>query len=255
MSKSKFCRIGIVGKPFIGECSDAWNKNVIVNGNLNSIIYEAGLVPLGIMPVTPEKNFNLIDESDDFVLSVQDKEKIIDQLSCVDGVILQGGMQTLAYEEFIARYAMAKQIPIMGICAGFNTIVRVCGGTIIKNPTSNHECEPDEFAHSIIVDPESNFFRLMKGAVRVEVNSVHWMIAPIRGVPRSLKVAAVSSDKLVEVVEGREGPIFGYKFHPEVMAREGNKTYDPRMKNVFDDFFDRCIKYHNKKAYKEERTL
>ena len=125
--EKEFCKIGIVGKPFIGECSDEWNNNVIVNGNLCDIVYESGYIPVGIMPISPREKFNLTDSEDSYILNQFDRDRIKQQIRDLDGIILQGGMQTLAYEEFIAKVAIHNHIPIMGICAGFNTLVRVSG--------------------------------------------------------------------------------------------------------------------------------
>jgi len=255
MENKVMLRIGIVGKPFIGESSDEWNKNIIVNGNLNNLIYKAGHVPVGITPISPEDKFNQIDEVDPYRLTNFDKRRIVRQINYLDGIILQGGMQTLAYEEFIAKIAIANTIPIMGICAGFNTLVRVCGGKIIQNPTDSHDREPDEISHSLIIEPESNFYRLMGRKVSVDVNSVHWMIAPMNGIPPSLSIAAISPDKLVEVVEGKHKPIYGYKFHPEIMALEENKTYNPLMKNVFNDFFCKCAEFKRDREYNLDKVM
>ncbi len=253
--EKEFCKIGIVGKPFIGECSDEWNKNVIVNGNLNDIVYKAGYLPVGILPISPREKFNMTDSVDSYELLQFDKDRIRQQIRDLDGIILQGGMQTLAYEEFIARVAIHNRIPIMGICAGFNTIVRVSGGKVIEDISASHDKEPDELAHSIIIDPDSEFYRLMGKQTSVQVNSVHWMVAQLRGIPSSLRIAAVSPDRLVEVVEGRDSPIYGYKFHPEVMAIEGNKTYNPIMKNIFNNFFAKCEEYQKSKTVFQEKEM
>jgi len=250
-----FLKIGIVGKPFIGKSDDEWNKNIVINGNLNNIVYKSGNIPIGLTPISPEEHFNKVDDVDSYRLSDFDKQRVKRQIKNLDGVILQGGMQTLAYEEFLAKCAIANGVPIMGICAGFNTLVRVCGGWVMSDETCTHDKEPDKLAHSLMINPESNFYRLMGEKATIEVNSVHWMIAPIIGIPRSLNIAALSPDKLVEVVEGVSKPIFGYKFHPEVMAQEQNKTYNPQMQNIFDDFFERCHEYHLCKKVENERIM
>ncbi len=237
-------KIGIVGKQHIGNIDGAWNDYTVTSGKINYLVVNNGGVPISITPVTMPENLNKEDSHDEYELTPEEKEKIDIQIDGLDGIILQGGMQTCSYEEYIAKRAMEKGIPIMGICAGFNVIIRAAGGEVIHNESGSHDKNPNEFAHSITIDPTSNLYKLMDCDEEIEVNSVHWMIAKEEGVPQDvLKIVAHSPDGLVEAYEGVNGPIYGYKFHPEVMATEGAGCYNPKMNNIFKDFVEKCLEY------------
>ena len=47
---------------------------------------------------------------------------------------MQGGIETDNYEIIIAKYCYDNNIPVLGICAGQNNIVRALGGATYKIP-------------------------------------------------------------------------------------------------------------------------
>jgi len=241
-------KIGIVGKPFIGNMDYDWNEYIVISGKINDLILQNHCIPIGITNVTTGKNLNQDDCHDNYQLSKIEIVQINLQIEGLDGIILQGGIQTCAYEEYIAKQAIEKGIPIMGICAGFNTIVRVSGGTIVKSDNNFHDQDPNEIAHTINILPDSNLFKLMNGEAEIGVNSVHTMIAFKEGIPQDkLRISALSNDGLVEAVEGQNRkPIYGYKFHPEVMVTNGKNCYNEKIINIFTDFFEKCREYQDR---------
>lgn len=250
--------IGIVGKPYIGNMDYDWNEYTVISGRINDLVSQNNCIPIGITNVTTGSNLNQDDCLDKYELSDNERKQIDLQIDGLDGIILQGGIQTCAYEEYIAKQAMEKRIPIMGICAGFNTIVRAAGGTIVKNDNNSHDQDPNEIAHAINIIPNSNLSKLMDGENEIRVNSVHWMIAKKDGIPQEkLNIVALSPDGLVEAIEGKAGnPIYGYKFHPEVMATKGSQCYNEKMVNIFTDFFEKCREYqHINEGEKTEQQL
>jgi len=48
-----------------------------------------------------------------------------------DGIVIQGGLSSDDYEIKAAKYAIDNDIPILGICAGFNNIIRAMGGKFL----------------------------------------------------------------------------------------------------------------------------
>ena len=238
-------RIGVVGKPFNeqGNTLHRWNNYYVISGLISSLVNQNGGIVVGIIPITDKESLSKEDDYDIYKLTDEEKTRIDMQIEGLDGIILQGGLQTLAYEEYIAKVAIENGIPIMGICAGFNNIIRALNGKTKKDETGKHDYIPEEIAHTIIIEPNSRLYKLMKGEKEVGLNSVHSIIAE-DNLPEILNVTAKSPDGLVEAFEGKNNrPIFGYKFHPELMATKGAKCYNPKMNNLFKDFNEICLKY------------
>ena len=242
-------RIGVVGKPFNtqGKMDYDWNNYYAVSGLITNLVNEKGGISASITPATAENSSRTEDGYSDYELTDEEKAKIDAQIDELDGIILQGGIQTLAHEQYIAKRAMEKKIPIMGICAGFNNIIRAAGGKTIKSETDEHDQIPDEIAHTIIIEKDSNLYKLMDGEEEIGVNSIHTIIARQEDMPDILNVTAKSPDGLVEAYEGKNSPIFGYKFHPELMATKDAKCYNPKMENIFSDFNEKCLEYKREK--------
>ena len=246
-------KIGIVGKPFNqqGYMDYSWNNYNVISGVISDLVNENNGVVISVTPVISRDKLNDKDEHDRYELTDIEKTKIDLQIENLDGIILQGGIQTLAYEEYIAKIAMKKNIPIMGICAGFNNIIRAAGGTTLKDETGEHDQIPDEIAHTIRIAKGSNLYRLMEGEEEIGVNSIHTVVAREEDIPDEFIITAKSDDGLVEAIEGKNSPVYGYKFHPEVMATKGTKCYNPKMNNIFKDFNKRCLEY---KKLKEQQA-
>lgn len=252
-----FPKIGVVGKPFNqqGYMDYSWNNYNVTSGVISDLVDQNGGVVISVTPITSRDNLSKEDSHDEYELTDEEKSKIDIQIQELDGVILQGGIQTLAFEEYIAKKAMEKGMPIMGICAGFNNIIRAAGGKTLKDEGCTHDQIPDEIAHTIKINPESNLYKLMDGEEEIGVNSIHTIIARQEDIPDTMNVTATSPDGLVEAYEGKESPIFGYKFHPEVMATKGTKCYDPRMNNIFEDFNSRCLEYKKNREQSMQTEL
>lgn len=73
-------------------------------------------------------------------------------LDICDGIILEGGLSSASYEVEAAKYAINNDIPLLGICAGFNNIIRAMGGNVflIEN-NLKHNKEDGQYAHTNIV--------------------------------------------------------------------------------------------------------
>ena len=90
-----------------------------------------GLV-MGILPQTTRKNFNRVDETDSVALTKEEIDNLLFFVKKCDGIILQGGISSHNYEEYIAKYRYNNDIPLIGICAGYNNIIRGLGGVTKK---------------------------------------------------------------------------------------------------------------------------
>lgn len=132
--EDKHLIVGIVMKPFLSSqlTGSIWDDlyvkqnfaDILARFNTNCI----GIIPQGIS--LDRLNSNDIDLSRDKDLTQNQKRFLIEQINLCDGLILQGGLSSHKYEIFIAQYAIENNIPIIGICAGFNNITRAIGAEV-----------------------------------------------------------------------------------------------------------------------------
>lgn len=226
--------IGIVSKNLTVEDFYGWQWQRICDSIRYAINKNGGLA-IGILPQKNNQDFNQEDEHEDIKLTKQEQENILQTVKLCDGIILQGGITSHNYEEFIAKYCYEHDIPCLGICAGFNNMVRALGGDTIKLTNVDIHDRPDlQYAHSCnIIDKKSLFYKII-GRDTFSVNSVHTYIA--NNVPNSLTVVAVSDDKQVEVVEATGKRFYiGIKYHPELLVDKDNFE-----NNIFKTFIEKC---------------
>lgn len=115
-------------KPIIGIVSKHYadyktNKiDTFIRDEVKQAIFDNEGIAIGILPTELKINYCSDDWKEN--LSIEEKENLISQIELCDGIILQGGVRTDNYEMIVAKYCYEKDIPILGICAGQNCIVR-----------------------------------------------------------------------------------------------------------------------------------
>ena len=119
--------IGIVSKNLTMKDFFGWQWQRICDSIRYAINKNGGLV-IGILPQKNNQTFNQEDEHENIELTQFEQEKLLQTLKLCDGIILQGGISSHNYEEFIAKYCYDNNIPCLGICAGFNNMIRALGG-------------------------------------------------------------------------------------------------------------------------------
>ena len=232
--------IGIVSKNITIEDFYNWSWQRISNDVRYSVYKNGGLV-MGILPQPTRKDFNQEDESEKIKLTKKEKEDILFFVNQCDGIILQGGISSHNYEEFIAKYCYEHDIPLIGICTGYNNIIRGLGGRAEKILNTDVHDRPDlQYAHKCLVaDKDSLFFKLVKSS-RFDVNSVHTYVGT--HIPPQLSVVATSNDGQVEVVEAKDKAVYiGIKYHPELLV-----DIDKKQNNIFRMFVKVCKDKSNK---------
>lgn len=223
--------IGIVAKH---RKSDAIRTNSLIGDEYKQAIFDNGAIAIGIL--SPNEEILYTDDSWKNDEKKLNKNNIIEQLKICDGIILQGGSESEAFEPFIAKYCYDNNIPCLGICAGQNNIVRGLGGTTfeISNP-EKHAKPNDTYVHNIkITDFNSKFYQIVKKE-EIPVNSRHKKA--IESNPL-LNVVAVCEDNYKEVVESNDKDFYiGVRFHPESLYK-----IDENMNNIFKYFIEACKK-------------
>ncbi len=230
-------------KPIIGIPSkiqnrrvgnDLWRRQEVVD-ELRYLVIEHGGIAVMLMPSELTYEFNQSDLGDPKILSEEEIADLHAQADLCDGIILQGGDYSCAYEVEIAKYALEKDMPMIGICAGFNNILRALGSNVCEDQTKSHAVYDRSYRHPITVVKGTKLHDFI-GQEEYQVNSLHTMIADRERVEPYAKIAAYSYDGLVECYEVPEKKfVIGFKWHPELMD-------DPCADKAFEAFLRACDK-------------
>ena len=218
--------------PVIGITGNYEDLTCKIGRGYYQSVVEAGGVPLIIPPVA-------------------DRHVIINTLQRIDGLILSGGgdynplwageepspllhginQERDNAELLITRLAYNRQIPILGICRGIQTLAMALGGKVKQDisdvATVKHSQDADrsEPTHSVTVEKDSTLYRIYSEAQQCSmfnvqcsmfVNSFHHQAVSDAG--SKFRVVATASDGIIEAMESSEyKPILGVQWHPECM--------------------------------------
>ncbi len=120
-----------------------------------------------------------------------------------------------AFELALARAALERGMPLLGICRGAQALNVACGGTLHQHLPGHRQSEPGSRAtHDVEVLAGTRLAALI-GAGPVAVNTFHHPAVDRLG--RGLRVAARAADGTVEAIEGA-GFVLGVQWHAEAMA-------------------------------------
>ncbi len=135
------------------------------------------------------------------------------------------------FEVKLAKLAIERGIPVMGVDRGMHVINVALGGTLyqdiyeipkaIKHDWSPESVPAERRLHTVRIKVNSLLYAIMKEGLNVEgtneawtwVNSFHHQA--VKKVGDGLRPVAFSVDGLVEAIEGREGFVLGVQWRPE----------------------------------------
>jgi len=186
-------------------------------------------------------------------------DKINDLLDKLDGIIVPGGPDVDptfmgeepipelgitnrnrdVFEIALIRTAVAKKVPVLGICRGAQIIDVALGGTVYQDLGSqypgklikHHQLAPGgQPTHFVSVEHDSELFKTIGD--NVFVNSRHHQA--IKDVPDTLKVVAKAPDGVIEAIENEDATVQAVQWHPENMWQN-----DSRQLAIFKDFINR----------------
>lgn len=196
---------------------------------------------------------------------VADKDVIINTLDKIDGLVLTGGgdinplwageepsprlhginhMRDKA-ELLTVRLAYNRQIPMLGICRGIQTLVTALDGEvdqdIAESFTAAHgagraaaaaghslikhsqDADRSEPTHTVRISRESVLYSLYKTET-LAVNSIHHQA--VRASGRRFCVSAKAPDGVIEAIESSEfKPFIGVQWHPEWLGESGQVLF------------------------------
>jgi putative glutamine amidotransferase len=142
-------------------------------------------------------------------------------------------------EQALTEGALARNLPVLGICGGEQLLAVVLGGSLIQHipdaiPNALQHEQPNprhEPGHSVAVTPGTLLHRIV-GAAQMQVNSAHHQA--VRDPGRFALVNAIAAD---QVIEGVEDPRYrfclGVQWHPEFAIGSGDRR-------IFDALIAAC---------------
>ena len=159
----------------------------------------------------------------------------------------------------LVRQAVARGIPIFGVCRGFQEINVAFGGSLHQavhdvdglNDHREDKAAPLEVqyavAHPVNLEPDSIVAQIT-GKDQLMVNSVHGQ--GINRLGDGLIAEAFAPDGLVEAFRIESHPSFGLEvqWHPE-----WNMLNNPDSLALFAAFGDACRHFHEQKDYRRAR--
>jgi putative glutamine amidotransferase len=147
------------------------------------------------------------------------------------------------FEIALAKKALRKKLPILGICRGLQVINIVLGGTIFqdlslrKEKTLNHMPEKVirfKRKHKVRIKENSRLYSIVKQK-EILVNTSHHQV--IKDVAPGLSASAWSEDGVIEALEGKGKEfLINVQWHPEAMLKH------PSSNRLFRTFIDACKK-------------
>ena len=176
---------------------------------------------------------------------IDDPQTISTTLDRIDAVILSGGGDHNplwqgeqpsmklgninavrdSAELLLTRLAFNRQMPMLGICRGIQTLVIALGGHVmqdIKNSTiikHSQDADRSEPTHTVKIEQGTVLYDIYKEE-KITVNSFHHQAVDNSGT--HLRTAAMSDDCIVEAVESTEQKsIIGVQWHPEWLGEDG----------------------------------
>ena len=226
-------------RPIIGITGNFGAKGCELAQGYYQSVLQAGGIPLVLPPYT-------------------DEEALCQTLDRVDGILLSGGgdinplllgeepipglhgicPQRDEMELLLVREAYNRQIPMLGICRGIQTMVAALGGTVYQDlntqyseaPLVKHDQDLDRAyaSHTVKMETGSILSRLFPEALEkgLPVNSFHHQAVRTPG--PLLRVAAKATDGVIEAVESNEfKSIIGVQWHPECFITRGCRCMMP----------------------------
>ena len=221
----------IPNRPVVGITTNYEGIDATLRSAYYRQIVEAGGTPMLIPPVN-------------------DNDVIMSTLDHIDALLLTGGADFNPLwhgdepipglhhinrerdlpELMLTRYAYYRQIPILGICRGMQTLAIALDGHIQQDlPNAevrmkhSQDADREEPTHTVFVQKDT-LLKKIYNRDSMFVNSFHHQA--VDEVSDKLRISATAADKVVEAVESNEHkPILGVQWHPEWLGKDGQPLF------------------------------
>lgn len=164
-----------------------------------------------------------------------DKKKLDYLLNKCDGFIIPGGTFWYNFDEYIIKYAIDNQKPLLAICLGFQCLCSMFASNrkqfdMTKKLNNNtHYGDSKKYIHEVNII-ENTILKDILCKDSIMINSIHHDYVDFS--MNELVVSAISNDNIIEAVELSNHPfLIGLQWHPEYLM-------DDNSKKIFDKFID-----------------
>ena len=226
-------------KPVIGITGNYEDLTCKLGKGYYQKVVEAGGVPVIVPPVTdPHVIINTLDRIDALILSGGGDYNPLwageEPSPLLHGINAERDQAEL----MITRLAYNRQIPMLGICRGIQTLAMALGGKVFQDisdrATEKHSQDADrsEPTHTVTIEKDSILYRIYSEAQQcsmfnhqssIFVNSFHHQAVSDTGA--KFRVTARSADGIIEAMESTEyKPVMGVQWHPECLEN-GNPLF------------------------------
>ena len=211
-------------KPVIGMTANHSDIDATIRDAYYKQVVQAGGVPVIIPPVT-------------------DSDVIINTLEHIDGLILTGGgdynplwcgeepssnLHNInavrdSAELLITQLAFNRQVPMLGICRGMQTLAMALGGHVEQDHVSgikhSQDADRSEATHTVSIKKDTTLYNIYTRE-ELAVNSFHHQVVDKTG--DLFRTIATAPDGAIEAMESSEHKsILGVQWHPEWLAEDG----------------------------------
>ncbi len=147
-----------------------------------------------------------------------------------------------AFELALMRKVLARDLPLLAICRGMQTLNVACGGNLFLDiasqlpQASKHDWwgnyERDKLVHTVKIEPQSKLAEILKGS-EAQTNSLHHQAVKEPG--EGLTAVAWAEDDVIEAIEHTEKRfVIGVQWHPEWLQNQ-----EP-MRALYRTFVEAC---------------
>lgn len=231
-----------MAKPLVGVTLDSeqpggWSRYpwYALRANYTDAIAAAGGLPVAL-PHDPALADAMLDRIDALVITggAFDIDPALYGVADVHATVTLKDGRTRA-ELALVQGALARNMPVLGICGGQQLLAVALGGTLIQHipdavPGALEHEQPNprhQPGHTVAITPGTALHRIV-GKTAMDVNSAHHQAVVAPG-PHAV-VNAVAPDGVIEGVEdARYRFCLGLQWHPEFLI-------DPGDRAIFDAF-------------------
>lgn len=216
--------VGIVGRAY-------WNldKQEIFQVHEPTRRFLNSYEDVSYITLLPYGDFNYIDlDNGEDTITELDKKKLDYILDKCDGFIVPGGSRVYKFDEYIMKYAIENDKPLMCICAGFQALCSMYSKDRDKFDMSIelankeiHHASKFEYVHDVNIIKDTLLYDILKED-KIKVNSVHNNY--INNELNELIPCAYSDDNILEgVYLPNKKCVLGLEWHPEGILDESSK--------------------------------
>ncbi|MBE9011314.1 gamma-glutamyl-gamma-aminobutyrate hydrolase family protein [Pseudanabaenaceae cyanobacterium LEGE 13415] len=228
--------------PIIGITSHSRNSlgEVVLPGTYIDAVLSAGGNPI-LLPPTQTAPESLLNVLDGLILSGGGDIDPIHYNGEDHPTIYGVDDDRDTFEITLAKLALLKKIPVLGICRGMQVLTVATGGTLIQHVPEvygdaiDHRLDNPRrpIPHDVEILPESRLFQLLEES---HLNIVSWHHQAVDKFSSDWQLAARSKDGVIEAIEHRDHPwAIALQWHPELSIE------DPAHQRLFKSFVLACL--------------